>query len=312
MELLRRWTKLLFLFVCIRHGCHLSSMALANHFVTACLSCLTIMECLRAFKIHSKYRVRIFWCRGKSFPFSSVWKLKCFHYCCKRSIAKSRIHSRIACTCALWKYSTPLVDPLVILTSTLEIDCIFVCWFPLWCVYIWCFANLFLHSFAFRNSTIFPVLTRELAGCWSLFLTFTKSHLCYNVVHLSFRHFFCFSWKSSWHMATVYVCRCAVCLGDYLQDEKIKHLPACNHCFHVQCIDKWLSTNLTCPICRTPLIRSEEIGNVTEQSNRNRIWEERVTQSQGRVDVVNDMSTIGTPPGNVLIGEVVVVGMDRS
>lgn len=33
-------------------------------------------------------------------------------------------------------------------------------------------------------------------------------------------------------------------------EEKAKLLPNCNHFFHVGCIDTWLSSQSTCPICR--------------------------------------------------------------
>lgn len=43
---------------------------------------------------------------------------------------------------------------------------------------------------------------------------------------------------------------CAVCLSALEGEEKAKLLPNCNHFFHVDCIDKWLGSHSTCPICR--------------------------------------------------------------
>ena len=43
--------------------------------------------------------------------------------------------------------------------------------------------------------------------------------------------------------------RCAVCMCDYEENEKVKFLH-CLHRFHVECIDKWLEKNSTCPICK--------------------------------------------------------------
>ncbi|KAK1388854.1 E3 ubiquitin-protein ligase ATL41 [Heracleum sosnowskyi] len=44
---------------------------------------------------------------------------------------------------------------------------------------------------------------------------------------------------------------CAVCLNNLEDGEMTRCLPNCEHNFHVDCIDTWLSTNTTCPICRT-------------------------------------------------------------
>ncbi|KAF8409003.1 hypothetical protein HHK36_005074 [Tetracentron sinense] len=44
---------------------------------------------------------------------------------------------------------------------------------------------------------------------------------------------------------------CAVCLSALEEEEMARLLPNCKHMFHVACIDKWLSSNSTCPICRT-------------------------------------------------------------
>jgi len=43
---------------------------------------------------------------------------------------------------------------------------------------------------------------------------------------------------------------CAVCIEDIEIGEWYKKLPQCQHCFHATCIDQWLSTRATCPVCR--------------------------------------------------------------
>ncbi|KAK2977925.1 hypothetical protein RJ640_016602 [Escallonia rubra] len=47
------------------------------------------------------------------------------------------------------------------------------------------------------------------------------------------------------------VMECAVCLSMLEDGETVRVLPNCKHKFHAECIDKWLSTQSTCPICRT-------------------------------------------------------------
>lgn len=44
---------------------------------------------------------------------------------------------------------------------------------------------------------------------------------------------------------------CAVCLSVLEDGEHVRLLPNCKHSFHVSCIDTWLSSHSTCPICRT-------------------------------------------------------------
>ncbi|KAL9176364.1 hypothetical protein ABFS82_02G174000 [Erythranthe guttata] len=43
---------------------------------------------------------------------------------------------------------------------------------------------------------------------------------------------------------------CAICLVDYVPHDTIRVMPECQHCFHVECIDQWLSIRAKCPICR--------------------------------------------------------------
>ncbi|KAG5146946.1 hypothetical protein AAZX31_11G247300 [Glycine max] len=46
---------------------------------------------------------------------------------------------------------------------------------------------------------------------------------------------------------------CAVCLVEFEDSDTIKMLPKCQHVFHQHCIDTWLPSRMTCPICRQKL-----------------------------------------------------------
>ncbi|KAK6133720.1 hypothetical protein DH2020_032630 [Rehmannia glutinosa] len=43
---------------------------------------------------------------------------------------------------------------------------------------------------------------------------------------------------------------CAVCLCEFSEQDRLRLLPSCSHAFHVDCIDTWLLSNSTCPLCR--------------------------------------------------------------
>lgn len=53
---------------------------------------------------------------------------------------------------------------------------------------------------------------------------------------------------------------CSVCISDYVTGNKLRQLP-CMHEFHIHCIDRWLSENCTCPICRQPVYAGSDIAN---------------------------------------------------
>ncbi|GLJ39062.1 hypothetical protein SUGI_0796310 [Cryptomeria japonica] len=48
---------------------------------------------------------------------------------------------------------------------------------------------------------------------------------------------------------------CPICLAEFVEGENLKVLPHCNHCFHAECIDKWLACNPSCPSCRQSLLQ---------------------------------------------------------
>ncbi|KAK1314635.1 E3 ubiquitin-protein ligase ATL6 [Acorus calamus] len=47
---------------------------------------------------------------------------------------------------------------------------------------------------------------------------------------------------------------CAICINEFEDDETLRLLPKCDHVFHTECIDTWLATHTTCPVCRSNLV----------------------------------------------------------
>lgn len=44
---------------------------------------------------------------------------------------------------------------------------------------------------------------------------------------------------------------CPVCLSEFKENESLRLLPKCNHAFHLPCIDTWLKSHSSCPLCRS-------------------------------------------------------------
>ncbi|CAM0913173.1 unnamed protein product [Alopecurus aequalis] len=50
---------------------------------------------------------------------------------------------------------------------------------------------------------------------------------------------------------------CAVCLCEFGMDDALRLLPTCGHAFHVPCIDAWLLSHSTCPLCRGSVLAAD-------------------------------------------------------
>ncbi|KAL0784980.1 hypothetical protein Bca101_001225 [Brassica carinata] len=55
---------------------------------------------------------------------------------------------------------------------------------------------------------------------------------------------------------------CVICLGLWEVGELGRKLRTCGHGFHVECIDMWLSSHSTCPLCRSPVLAVSDQENL--------------------------------------------------
>ncbi|URD98141.1 Zinc finger, C3HC4 type (RING finger) [Musa troglodytarum] len=44
---------------------------------------------------------------------------------------------------------------------------------------------------------------------------------------------------------------CSICLDDYKGTDVLRLLPECGHLFHLDCVDPWLKSHPSCPVCRS-------------------------------------------------------------
>lgn len=63
---------------------------------------------------------------------------------------------------------------------------------------------------------------------------------------------------------------CAVCLAKFEDIEILRLLPQCKHAFHIECIDRWLESHSSCPLCRHRL--SVEDPAIFTYSSSMRLW----------------------------------------
>ncbi|MED6207630.1 hypothetical protein PIB30_037501 [Stylosanthes scabra] len=54
---------------------------------------------------------------------------------------------------------------------------------------------------------------------------------------------------------------CSVCLSEFQENESLRLLPKCNHAFHLPCIDTWLKSQASCPLCRSNIVFNNNSNN---------------------------------------------------
>ncbi|KAB2026581.1 hypothetical protein ES319_D06G230000v1 [Gossypium barbadense] len=59
---------------------------------------------------------------------------------------------------------------------------------------------------------------------------------------------------------------CCICLAKFADDDELRELP-CLHVFHVECVDKWLKINASCPLCKTEISESSSGSPLAQDSH---------------------------------------------
>ncbi|KAL9395470.1 hypothetical protein Peur_009723 [Populus x canadensis] len=60
---------------------------------------------------------------------------------------------------------------------------------------------------------------------------------------------------------------CAVCLDDIESEQLARIVPGCNHGFHLECADTWLSKHPVCPVCRAKLDAQFSSASASPENN---------------------------------------------
>jgi hypothetical protein len=55
---------------------------------------------------------------------------------------------------------------------------------------------------------------------------------------------------------------CTICQENFTDGERVRAISKCQHTFHIDCIDKWLSKKGACPLCRAPIIDIAKIQSI--------------------------------------------------
>ncbi|XP_029120663.1 RING-H2 finger protein ATL16-like [Elaeis guineensis] len=76
---------------------------------------------------------------------------------------------------------------------------------------------------------------------------------------------------------------CSICLGEFGEGEWLRLLPNCAHLFHISCVDPWLRSHFTCPLCRNDVLYDSS-DNLDSSSSMNGFLETlpRENMYQGR------------------------------
>ncbi|KAF9537894.1 hypothetical protein EC957_007536 [Mortierella hygrophila] len=97
---------------------------------------------------------------------------------------------------------------------------------------------------------------------------------------------------------------CAICLGDYKPDEIIRFLP-CQHHFHLECVDQWLATDKSCPLCKHDIDKPLDIHNSRRSALTHAISNTHINSNASEDDTHHNHNNVGpshNTNGNNAIG----------
>ncbi|KAE7999998.1 hypothetical protein FH972_004370 [Carpinus fangiana] len=87
---------------------------------------------------------------------------------------------------------------------------------------------------------------------------------------------------------------CAVCLSEFEGHETLRLLPTCNHVFHSDCIDTWLTSRVTCPVCRAKVVPAAAVNEIAANSSQS-------TESSNEPTQQNSGSRLGEEQNHVVV-----------
>ncbi|CAJ1952724.1 unnamed protein product [Sphenostylis stenocarpa] len=91
---------------------------------------------------------------------------------------------------------------------------------------------------------------------------------------------------------------CAVCLTDFSEKDALRLLPKCNHVFHPHCIDSWLASHVTCPVCRANLSQDSCQVAITVPT----LHDEEVSRSEETMAEPNQNTNMNHAMNQVCVG----------
>ncbi|XP_054804231.1 E3 ubiquitin-protein ligase ATL6-like [Prosopis cineraria] len=104
---------------------------------------------------------------------------------------------------------------------------------------------------------------------------------------------------------------CAVCLNEFKDYETLRLLPKCNHVFHPSCIEAWLSSHVTCPVCREKLNPDYDQVAITVPPQLNVIGSSDNNRRDEHEETEENESRSGSRGGEVEEDGAVAVGGDQ-
>ncbi|KAG6434503.1 hypothetical protein SASPL_106140 [Salvia splendens] len=103
---------------------------------------------------------------------------------------------------------------------------------------------------------------------------------------------------------------CAVCLSKFEARDQLRLLPLCCHAFHAACIDKWIASNQTCPLCRSTVFPSASdaldkilsTGNLSSGSFRVEFGSISLRRNGESAAAAEELPSAGAPPRTYSLG----------